>query len=140
MRLNPYLFFDGTCAEAFAFYAATLGGTVSMSMTVGQSPMAGQMPADQHHKILHARLEFGGQTLMGSDTTMGVAEPARGFNVSLMVNEPAEAERVFAAFAEGGTVRMPLQETFWARRFGIVADRFGTPWMVNCDRAQWGGA
>ena len=138
MRLNPYLFFDGTCAEAFAFYAATLGGKVLMSTTVGESPMAGHLPAEQHHKILHARVAIGDQVLMGSDSTMEAAERAGGFTVTLTVDEPAEAERVFAALAEGGTVRMPLQETFWAHRFGTVADRFGTPWMVNCERTPAG--
>jgi PhnB protein len=134
MQLNPYLNFDGDCADAFRFYAECLGGRIVALQTHGDSPIAGQVPAAARDRILHARLEIGDQVLMGSDSPPGQHEQPRGVWVSVQVAEPAEAERVFHALAEGGAVRMPLQETFWAARFGMLIDRFGTPWMVNCDR------
>jgi PhnB protein len=127
-----YLQFPGNCREAFAFYAATLGGNVSFSLTYGESPVAAQTPADVRDKIMHARVDIGAQMLLGSDVVHGRYEAPSGFNVMAGVDEPADAERIFQALAAHGTVTMPLQETFWAQRFGICTDRFGVPWMVNC--------
>lgn len=93
------------------------------------------MPAERRKKIIHARLVGNGMLLMGSDAPPDRYEPMKGFSVTLNVNEPAEAERVFNALADGGSVRMPLGEMFWAKKFGMLTDRFGTPWMINCEKA-----
>lgn len=134
MELNPYLQFDGNCAEAFRFYEQCLGGTILMMMKAGESPMAAQMPADRQNTIIHARMKVGDRILMGSDAMGGCYAKPAGFNVTLSVEKPADAERLFAALGEGGEVSMALQETFWALRFGMLVDRFGTPWMVNCEK------
>jgi PhnB protein len=133
MEINPYLTFDGSCAAAFERYAEILGGTIEMMMTHGDSPMAEKAPKDWRDKIMHARLRAGNAVLMGSDSPPEHREAAQGFSVSLAIAEPAEAERVFKALSEGGTVRLPIQQTFWAVRFGMLVDRFGIPWMVNCE-------
>src|SRR5919112_5802116 len=134
MQLNPYLMFDGQCEAAFRFYEQALGGTIVAIMTFGESPMAEQTPAELRGQIMHARLIVGDTVLLGSDAPGERYEKMKGFSVALGVDEPAEAERVFNALAAGGTVTMPIQETFWARRFGMLTDRFGTPWMVNCEK------
>lgn len=135
MQLNPYLTFNGQCEEAFKFYAKCLGGKIVAMMTHEGTPMAKSTPPEWLGKIIHARLMVGDKILMGSDAPSPHYEPMKGFSVTLGIDDPAEADRVFAALAEGGTVRMPIQETFWARRFGMLTDRFGTPWMVNCEKA-----
>lgn len=134
MELNPYLSFDGNCAEAFKFYEKSLGGKIVAMMTYAETPMKDQMPAGSHGKIVHARLTLGDRVLMGADAPPGRYEPAKGMSVILGIDQPTEAERVFKALSENGTVQMPIEETFWARRFGMVVDRFGIPWMVNCEK------
>ena len=134
MQLTPYLTFDGRCAEAFRFYEQCLGGKIEGMLTHGESPMAGQVPADWRDKIMHARLVVGDAVLMGSDAPPQHREEPKGFSVSLGIDRPADAERVFAALAKDGTVRLPIQETFWAARFGMLVDRFGIPWMINCEK------
>lgn len=131
MRINPYLMLNGRCEEAFRFYAEILGGTPEF-MTWGQSPMADRVPAEQHGAIMHATLNTGGATLMGSDGMPGQPCETKGMSASLMLDEPAEAERIFAAFAADAEVRMPMDKTFFARTFGMLTDRFGTPWMIVC--------
>ena len=135
MELNPYLGFDGRCEAAFKFYEKALGGKIVAMMTYGETPMKDQSPADFHSKIAHARLTVGDKVLMGSDATPDHYQPTKGMTVMLGVDEPAEAERVFKALSENGTVQMPIAETFWARRFGMLVDQFGIPWMVNCEHA-----
>jgi len=132
MRWNPYLTFNGQCEAAFRFYERCLGGKITFRMTYGDSPMAGQTPAEWHEKILHATFEREGQVLAGVDVMPVSYQTPQGFSVSLNLADAAEAERIFTALAEGGMVQMPLEETFWAKRFGLVTDRFGTPWMINC--------
>ena len=134
LHLNPYLAFDGRCEEAFRFYAQSLGGKIAMMMTYGESPMAEQTPAELRGKIMHARLTVGDKVLMGSDAPPHMFAEPKGFHVSVVVDDPAEAERMFNALAEGGTIQMSLGETFWAQRFGMLVDRFGIPWMVNCEK------
>jgi PhnB protein len=134
MQMNPYLMFDGQCEAAFKFYERCLGGNIAALLTYGESPMAAQMPSEERGKIMHARLVVGDKVLMGGDAPQGHYEKPQGFTVTLGIDDPGEAERVFDALAEGGSVRMPLQETFWALRFGMLVDRFGTPWMINCER------
>jgi PhnB protein len=134
MQLNPYLSFNGQCEAAFKFYEQCLGGKIEMMMTHGDSPMAQQAPPGWRDKIIHARMTIGDNVLMGGDLPAEHYEASKGYSVSLIVDKPADAERIFNALAANGTVRMPLQETFWAIRFGMLVDRFGTPWMVNCER------
>jgi len=133
MQLNPYLTFNGQCAAAFKFYERCLGGKIEMMLTHGESPMANQVPAEWRNKVMHARLVLGDHLLMGSDAPPEHYEPAKGFSVSFSVDDPKDAERIFNALAEKGTVRMPLQQTFWAVRFGMLVDQFGIPWMINCE-------
>jgi PhnB protein len=133
MKLNPYLHFNGDCEQAFKFYEKCLGGKLTMMAHRGSQAEA-QCPPDWLDKILHARLVVGNETLMGSDAPPQYQLKPQGFCVSIGVNDPAEAERIYSALSENGTIRMPLQETFWARRFGMFIDQFGTPWMVNCEK------
>lgn len=131
MKLNTYLHFNGNCREAFETYARVLGGKIDFVMTYGESPMAKDTPKDMLGKVMHVHLTAGDQVLMGSDAPHGYFQPLAGFSINIDLNSIAEAERVFAALSEGGQVRMPLEKTFWAERFGMFVDRFGTPWMVN---------
>ena len=133
MQLNPYLFFNGQCEAAFKFYAELLGGKIIAMMTHAGTPAENQVPPEWREKIIHARMAVGGQLLMGSDAPPGHFQQPQGFSVSLLVDEPEDAERIFHTLAENGTVKMPLQKTFWAIRFGMLVDRFGIPWMVNCE-------
>lgn len=132
MQVNPYLAFDGTCAQAFRFYEQALGGKIVMMMTVGESPMAAQATPETKNQIMHAALQVGGVTIMGADAPSGMFSQPQGFSVSLGIDDEAEAERVFTSLSEGATIKMPLQETFWAKKFGMLVDKFGIPWMVNC--------
>ena len=134
MKLNPYLLFHGDCEAAFKFYEKCLGGKIVAMMTHEQTPAAGQVPPEWRSKIIHARLIIGDQVLMGSDAPPDHQEDKKGFSVSVNIEQPAEAERVFHALAEKGTVRMPIGPTFWALRFGMLVDQFGTPWMINCEK------
>lgn len=136
MELSPYLLFDGNCETAFRRYEGILGGKIEALLTYEGTPAAGQVPSHWLKKILHARLTVGDEALMGSDAPPDRFESMKGFSVTLSVQNPQEAERIFNALAEGGTVRMPIGETFWALRFGMLVDQFGTPWMINCERAK----
>ncbi|MUG98703.1 VOC family protein [Scytonema sp. UIC 10036] len=136
MKLNPYLMFNGQCETAFKFYEQCLGGKITAMMTYRESPEpdADQIPPEWHDKIMHVALTIGEQELMGSDNPPKYQEETKGFSVSISLNDPAEAERIFNTLAENGVVKMPYQQTFWAYRFGMLVDRFGIPWMINCDR------
>ena len=134
MQLNPYLSFDGQCEAAFKFYERCLGGKIAFKMTYGESPMAKDTPKDLHNNILHARLMVDDKVLMGADALPGRFEQPKGFFVTLNPETPEKAERIFAALSEKGTIHMPIQETFWAQRFGMLNDQFGIPWMVNCEK------
>ncbi|HME13771.1 MAG TPA: VOC family protein [Candidatus Acidoferrum sp.] len=135
MRLNPHLTFNGECAAAFTFYEQCLHGKITVMMTYGNSPMAAQAPPGQHGKILHATLDLGEQRLTGGDALSDDYRQPQGFSVMLQIAEAAEAERIFKALVEKGHVQVPVQETFWALRFGMLVDQFGTPWMINCGKA-----
>jgi PhnB protein len=132
MRLNPYLTFNGQCETAFKFYEKCLGGKILMMMTYGDSPMAGQSPPDWRKKILHATFALGDHVLQGADALPENYQKPQGFSVMLNVGAAAEADRIFRNLAENGAVQIALQETFWALRFGMLVDQFGTPWMINC--------
>ncbi|HLH23943.1 MAG TPA: VOC family protein [Chloroflexota bacterium] len=137
MQINPYLNFDGQCAEAFRFYEQALGGTIEVLMTHGESPIAGEVPPGWHDRVLHARLTVGDTVLMGSDSPPEHYQKPAGVYVSLQVDEPTEARRIFGVLAENGAVIMPFAPTFWAAGgFGMLVDRFGIPWMVNCERGS----
>ncbi|MEW5976018.1 MAG: VOC family protein [Acidobacteriota bacterium] len=135
MRFNPYLVFRGECEEAFKFYQKCLGGRIEAMIPHGETPAASHVPPNWQSKIIHASLILGDQVLMGSDALPDHYEEPRGFSVAVQIKEPAEAERVFRDLSENGTVRMPIQQTFWSVRFGMLVDRFGIPWMVNCEQA-----
>jgi PhnB protein len=135
MQLNPYLTFNGQCEPAFKFYAQCLGGTIVAMIRHAGTPAEAHVPPEWRDKILHAFLKVGDDALMGSDVPPDRYEAPKGFSVSLQVKDPADAERVFHALAENGTVRMPIQQTFWAARFGMIVDQFAIPWMVNCEQA-----
>jgi PhnB protein len=135
MQVNPYLNFDGQCAEAFRFYEQVLGGKIEAMMTHGESPIARDVPPDWHARVLHARLVVDDTVLMGSDSPPEHYQKPQGLYVSLNVDQPARAQRIFEALAANGTVTMPFAPTFWAAGgFGMLVDRFGTPWMINCDQ------
>ena len=133
MKVNPYLSFNGTCEAAFKFYEQVFGGKIQVMMTFEGSPMADHAPANWRGKIMHARLDIGDQTLMGSDPPPDRYQPIKGITVSLSIDKPEDADRVFQALSEKGSVQMPIQKTFWALRFGMLTDQFGIPWMINCE-------
>lgn len=135
MQMNPYLMFNGQCEAAFKFYEQCLNGKIVALMTHADAPAEQQGTPEWRDKIMHARLIAGDAVLMGSDCPPEYFEAPKGFYVSFGVSTPEEAERVFEGLAEGGTVEMPMEETFWAVRFGMVKDKFNTPWMISCDRA-----
>lgn len=135
MQFSSYLFFDGQCEEAFKFYQKSLGGEIKAMMKYEGSPADKDVPAEWRGKILHAALAVGNNILMASDAPPGRQSKAQGFSVSVAVKNTDEAERIYHALLEGGTVTMPMQQTFWSARFGMCTDRFGIPWMVNCETA-----
>lgn len=132
MQFIPHLTFNGNCEVAFKFYEQTLGGKIVTMMPHEEAPAAEHVPPEWRNKILHASLVAGDQWLMGGDAPPNCYEQPRGFSVAIQIKDPAEAERIFRALAENGRVTMPLQETFWATRFGMLVDQFGIPWLVNC--------
>jgi PhnB protein len=132
--LDSYLFFDGNCAEAMRFYERVTGGKIAAMMKYGDSPV----PQDPQHcgpgdkdRIMHAMLVIDGRNLMASDTPAGQGKPMQGFSLSLYYDTPEEGKKKFDMLADGGQVVMPFGPTFWAKGFGMVTDKFGTPWMVN---------
>ncbi|MBV9571123.1 MAG: VOC family protein [Alphaproteobacteria bacterium] len=137
MKISPYLNFDGNCREAFEFYAKVLGGKNLQIMTFRDMPPGQGMPPmtdEQKNMVMHARFSAGDTMIMGSDAPSGRYQKPQGHFVNVSVDQPEEADRIFAALAEGGNVSMPIAETFWAERFGMLTDRFGTPWMLNCEK------
>ena len=134
--MTPYLTFNGQCETAFKFYETALGGKIVAMLRHGDVPMEGPVPPEAKNHILHARLMVGDRALMGSDARQGHYEAPKGFYVNVSPADPAEAERLYKTLSEGGQVHMPLQETFWAQRFGMFADKFAIPWMINCEKAH----
>jgi PhnB protein len=134
MHINPYLSFDGKCEEAVTAYQKILGGEIVAMMRYEAGASEMQTPPEWGKKIMHARLVFGDNVLMASDAPPDRFRKTQGMEVALNMKEPAEAERIFNALAEGGSIMMPLGETFWAVKFGALTDRFGTPWMINCEK------
>ena len=131
MIVQPYLFFDGRCEEALEFYRSALGAEVTMLMRYKESPVPpGVVPPGSEDKVIHASLRIGETVVMASDGKCLGKPSFQGFALSITVANDAEADRVFAALADGGEVQMPLGKTFFSTRFGMVADRFGVSWMV----------
>ena len=133
MQINPYLNFAGDCEAAFTLYARLFDGKILFKMTHGESPMAAHSPADWQDKIMHASLAIGGQTVQGMDAPPARYQRPSGMRLSVTLTDQAEAKRIFAELSDGGEVQMPLESTFWAPLFGMLVDRFGTPWMINCE-------
>ena len=134
MKLHTYVNFAGRCAEAFRFYETHLGAKILMLMTHGQAPDQSRVAAEMKDAVLHARLSIGGTELMGAD--IPDAQPMRSAYLSISAESDAEAERMFAALSGGGDIFMPLQETFFASRFGQLRDRFGLNWMILRERPR----
>ena len=134
--MSPYLHFNGNCEAAFKFYEKCLGAKIESMFPHEGTPAAEHVPAEWRSKIMHARLNVGSQRLMGSDVPPDSYQKPHGFSVSLGIKEVAEAERIFHALEEKGTVTTPLQQTFWAVRFGMLIDQFGIPWMINIRPVQ----
>jgi PhnB protein len=131
MRITNHLCFNGNCEAAFRFYERLLGGRIQTLQTYGESPLAEQTPAHLRNRIIHATLNLGTQDLFGADVMPEDFEQPAGFFIALNVGDIERARTVFAALSEGGEVRMPFAQTYWSRGFGIVIDRFGTPWEIS---------
>ena len=136
MKLNPHLSFNGQCEAAFRFYERILGGKCVTMLTYGDSPMAEQVPLAWRQKICHATLTADDLVLMGADVLPEKYERPTGFAVMLGMDDPKDAERIYNALAENGTVQLPLQKTFWAICFAVLVDQFGIPWEINCGQAS----
>ena len=133
MSVTPYLFFDGRCEEAIEFYKKALGAEVGMMMRFKETPEPhppGMCPPGSENKIMHASLRINGASIMASDGRAQGKPKFEGFALSISPKDEADAERVFKALADGGQVQMPLGKTFFAKSFGMVADRFGVGWMI----------
>jgi PhnB protein len=133
MHVNPYLTFDGDCEEAFKVYEKVLGGKIVAMITHKDTPAEASVPAEWGNKILHARLLFGDNVLMASDAPPHRQEKMQASPSRSTSRSPPRG--VFNALSDGGTVTVPLAETFWAIKFAMFRDRFGTPWMVNCEKS-----
>ena len=133
MQLSPYLLFNGDCEQAFKYYEQELGGKIESINKFAGSPSAEHVPAEWGDKVLHATINIEGNVLMASDAPPGHYAQPQGLSVAIGLNDRDKGERIFNALAEGGTTTMPFQQTFWASGFGMCTDRFGIPWMVNCE-------
>ena len=131
MKFVAYLTFDGRCREAFEFYAKTLRGEIVQMASHGETPASEHVPPEWQDKIINAHLKVGDQELMGSDAPPQFWKGQEGFSVSIHIDDEKEGARIFDALADRGSVTLPFEPTFWARRFGMVRDRFGIPWMIN---------
>ena len=137
MQINAYLSFTGQCEEAFQLYEKVLGGKIAGIFRYAGTPMERQVGPEWGQKIMHIRLTVDQNEIMGADSPPGQGDgPAKRFCMSIGLKDPAEAERIFNGLAQGGSIQMPLQQTFWAAKFGMLVDRFGIPWMVNCEAPQ----
>jgi len=133
MQVSPYLSFNGQCEAAFKFYEQCLGAQLGAIFRYTGTPMAEQVPADWQDKVMHGSVTVGGLVLMGGDVAPDRYEAPRGFSLSIQVKNVTEAERIFRDLGQDGTIAVPLAKTFWAARFGMVVDRFGIPWLINCE-------
>lgn len=135
MKLYTYLNYGGNCRQAFEFYVQHLGGTITAITTHGESGAAGKATPDWSHAVLHARMEIGETMLLGADIPPDRFQPMRSAYLTLIVDSSEEAERIYALLKEDGQIFMPMEETFFAHRFAMLRDRFGTSWMLLHERA-----
>jgi PhnB protein len=134
MKLYTYLNYGGNCRQAFEFYATHLGGRITMLTTHGEQPEANKVPPEWKNAVLHARIELGDTMVLGADIPPERFQPMRSAYLSLMVDSVDEAERIYALLTEDGQIFMPMEETFFAHRFAMFRDRFGTSWMLLHER------
>lgn len=139
MKVSPGLYFNGQCEEAFRTYERVLAGKITAIFNYGDSPMAAKYP-EMAKKVMHARLNIGDQMILGSDAPPEYFKPAQGSSICIETESVDDAERIFKELADGGTVTMPIQETFWAKRYGQLIDQFGTPWMINVSQPAYAAA
>jgi len=136
LQINPYLSFKGECEAAFKFYEQCLGGQLGAIFRYGGTPLAGQVSADWSDKVMHGNLTLGDQVLMGGDVAPDRYEEPKGFSLSIQIKSTADAERIFRELGKDGRIVVPLEKTFWAARFGMLVDRFGIPWLINCEESD----
>jgi PhnB protein len=136
MKLYTYLNYGGNCRQAFEFYVKHLGGKITEVTTHGELPSAGNVPPDWKDAVLHARMEIGETMLLGADIPPERFQPMRSAYLTLIVDSSGEAERIYALLTDGGQIFMPMEETFFAKRFAMLRDRFGTSWMLLHEHAS----
>ena len=136
MKLHTYLNYGGNCAQAFRFYEQNLGGKITMTMTQGEMPNPSGVPPERKNDVLHARMNIGGTELLGADVPPERFQPMRSAYLSLAVDSSEEAERIYALLSDGGQIFMPMQEAFFAFRFAMFRDKFGTSWMLLHERPR----
>lgn len=134
MHIRPALNFNGQCEEAFRTYERVLGGSIEGFFRYGDSPMADRVGKDWSGKIMHVTMHIGDQVVIGADAPGDQFQKPQGFSVCIDLGDESEAERVYRDLSEGGQIQMALTETFWAKRFAMFIDRFGTPWMINASK------
>ena len=132
MEVSPYLFFQDQCEAAFRFYERALGGKIEMMMRNGEAPADMPSAPERKNLIMHARISFDGEVLLGSDAPPDRYNKPQGYSVCLTFEDPADAERKFKALSDGGNVSMPFSKTFFAQGFGMCQDKFGISWMIHC--------
>jgi PhnB protein len=133
MQMNPYLSFNGQCEAAFKLYEQCLGGQLGAIFRYAGTSLADQVPADWQDKVMHGSVTIGEQVLQGADVAPDRYEEPKGFSLSLQMTSTTDAERIFRELGRDGRVVMPLEKTFWAALFGVVVDRFGIQWLINCE-------
>jgi PhnB protein len=133
MEMNPYLYFCGDCEAAFSLYAECFDGKVGELFRYRGTPLANQVPADWQDKVMHGSVTVAEQVLMGGDVAPEGYQKPQGFSLSLQLKNPTQAERIFRLLAQDGSIVVALEKTFWAARFGMLVDRFGIPWLINCE-------
>jgi PhnB protein len=136
MKLYTYLNYGGNCRQAFEFYVEHLGATITAITTYGELPASGEVPPEWKNAVVHARIAIGETILLGADVPRDRFQPMRSAYLTLIVNSIEEAERLYALLAEGGEIFMPMEETFFAHRFAMLRDRFGTSWMLLHERVS----
>ena len=133
MRANAHLAFSGQCEEAFHYYERHLGGKITRLLHYEGTPAQNMMPADMANKVVHAQIKIGDSIIMGADSPPNRYTQAHGIALTLQADTPDDAVRMFGALADGGSIQMPMEKTFFAKKFGMLRDRFGIPWMIICE-------
>jgi len=136
MKTDVHLVFTGSCREAFAFYETTFGSKIAMTMTYGDAPAGSPTPPEMKDKVMHTSMPLGSMLLMGCDAPAERSKPLGGFQISVSDANEAEVKRLYAALSDGGSVQMPLAQTFWSPLFGMCTDKFGVGWMVSVPGPQ----